>query len=175
MIKETQFSECGKYRYLLTRIWNDELPYAMCVGLNPSTAGSKDKNGNEKDDPTITRLIASLQYLGYGGLKMVNLFGLISSKPEALTAHPNPYGNNEFWISTTAYTVQDIIFCWGGFKQAEFMAKKMKATFPDAKCFGKNANGSPWHPLAMMYAGIQTNQCKLLKFKDAKLFTDIDR
>jgi hypothetical protein len=163
MIKSAEFSECGKYRYLLTRIWNDELPYAMCIGLNPSKAGS------EKDDPTIARLTSTLQYLNYGGLKMVNLFGLISSKPSALTECPDPLKDNEKWIATTAFTVQDIIFCWGSFKQAAYMAKKVIHTYPDGKCFGKSKDGSPWHPLAMMYAGIQTNQAKLVKYRPAKM------
>lgn len=29
-----EFSECGKYRYKLWRIWDDKLPLAMCIGLN---------------------------------------------------------------------------------------------------------------------------------------------
>ena len=47
--KEAHFSDCGKYRYYLMRQWSD-LPMAMVVGLNPSTADAED------DDPTISAL-----------------------------------------------------------------------------------------------------------------------
>ena len=45
------FSECRKYRYALCRIWDDSKPYAMFIGLNPSTADETE------DDPTIRRCI----------------------------------------------------------------------------------------------------------------------
>lgn len=158
MIKSAEFSECGKYRYVLTRIWHDSKKIAMCIGLNPSTANEG------HDDPTILRLISTLDILGYGGLKMTNLYGLISSKPEALQSCPDPLKENDKYLLTTAHTVQDIIFCWGTFKQAEYRARKVIQLFPDGKCFGKNKNGSPWHPLAMMYKGLKANQAKLTFF-----------
>jgi len=125
----------------------------MCIGLNPSKAGQAKKNGEEKDDPTITTLINVLQKLGYGGLKMTNLYGFITSKPSELSACPDPVGDNNNWLSTTAYGVQEIIFCWGAFPQAYYRAKVVKLMFPDAKCFGRTKGGSPVHPLELMYNG----------------------
>lgn len=164
MIKSSEFSECGKYRYLLSRVWDEKLPIAMCIGLNPSVAGSKKKDGTERDDPTITRLIATLNALGYGGLKMTNLYGFIASKPTKLFLSPNPVGLNDQWLQTTAYGVQQIIFCWGNFKGIEHRAKRVMEMFPSAKCFGKNANGSPWHPLAMMYSGMKYEDAQLIDY-----------
>lgn len=159
MIKSAEFSCCGKYRYLLTRIWDENLPVAMCIGLNPSKANK------QNDDPTVRLLIACLTQLGYGGLKMVNLFAYVSSSPSKLFAVPDNMGDNKSWVLTTAYSVQEIVFCWGSFKNTEYYAKQMMTLFPDAKCFGKNKNGSPWHPLAMMYAGIKSSEAVLSKFK----------
>lgn len=159
MIKSAEFSECGKYRYVLTRIWDDTQKYAMCIGLNPSKANSV------KDDPTIARLIRTLQQLGYGGLKMTNLHAYISSHPSALYDVPDTQNGNHEWLITTAHTVQDVIFCWGQFKQAQYRAKVMKQVFPDALCFGRNHDGSPWHPLAMMYAGVKVDDAKLQKYR----------
>ena len=49
--KGADFSNNGKHRYRLWRIWDETKPYALCIGLNPSTANS------EKNDPTINILI----------------------------------------------------------------------------------------------------------------------
>lgn len=165
IIRESTFSECGKYRYVLTRIWDDTKPFAMCIGLNPSKAGRKDKDGNEEDDATISLLIRHLRVLGYGGLKMVNLYAFISTKPRALFETPDPLGQNDMWIETTAHTVQDVIFCWGAFKNIEFRAKKMIQKLPDGLCFGKTKNGSPIHPLALMYNGVGSGEIKPTKYQ----------
>ncbi len=158
MIKSVEFSECGKYRYVLSRVWSED-PYAMCIGLNPSKADSID------DDPTIRILINSLQWLGYGGLKMVNLYALITPHPGELFAVPDSLGENDKWVEETAAKCKDVIFCWGTFKNIEFRSKKMIKAFPQALCFGYNANGSPWHPRALHYAGIRSHQTTLTKFK----------
>lgn len=41
-----------KYRYVLTRTFNEKLPMVAFVGLNPSTADDKE------DDPTINKCIS---------------------------------------------------------------------------------------------------------------------
>lgn len=165
MIKSSDFSACGKYRYLLTRVWDESKPVAMCIGLNPSTAGRIGKDGEEENDATINRLESCLKALGFGGLKMVNLYAIITSKPSKISECPDPMKGNELWLETTAYSVQEIIFCWGQFPQAAWRAKQVQKAFPDAKCFGKNKDGTPWHPLAMMYAGYKGNEATLIRYK----------
>jgi hypothetical protein len=140
MIREAIFSDCGKYRYLLVRVWNPELKPLVCFGLNPSTANA------ESDDPTIKNLVRLLQNEGYGSLYMMNLFALVSPYPDDLRTCPDPVKENDDWIAKICMG-QDVAFCWGNFKQAEYRAKKVKKMFNTAKCFGKNANGSPKHPL----------------------------
>lgn len=158
MIQSADFSTCGKYRYLLTRIWDEAGPMAMCIGLNPSNANA------EKNDPTIRLLIDRLDYLGYGGLRMVNLYAYISSKPKALFEVPDALGDNDLWISNAAANVGDVIFCWGDFKNISFRAKQMINQFPDAYCFGKSKSGAPIHPMALMYGGVKRNETSLTKF-----------
>lgn len=145
--KGAEFSPCGKYRYKLWRIWNTDLPLAMCIGLNPSTANA------DKDDPTINNLRRILTTLGYGGFYMMNLFAYISSKPEVLLTCPDPLGENDIKLEEVRELCKDVIACWGAFKQAEERMKQVLPRYPDAKCFGLNQNGTPWHPLAMMYNG----------------------
>lgn len=139
-----EFSACGKYRYKLWRIWNQNLPIAMCIGLNPSTANA------EKNDQTISYLLKMLSKLGYGGFYMMNLFAWISSRPDDLLTCADPVGENDHKLREVEAICDDVIVCWGAFKQAEKRINDVLPRFPKAKCFGKTANGSPIHPLAMM-------------------------
>jgi hypothetical protein len=151
MTKSAIFSECGKYRYLLSRDWSDG-KIAMCIGLNPSNANA------EKDDPTIRILIRTLKYLDFGGLRMVNLYAYISPKPSKLFEVADPQGLNDEWLITTAHGCQEIIFCWGQFKNIDYQARKVTEMFPSVKCFGKNKNGTPLHPMAIMWQGLKITQ-----------------
>jgi hypothetical protein len=157
MIKGAEFSECGNYRYALSRRWDDSLPLVMCIGLNPSTA-----NGLT-DDTTIENLTKLLAGYGYGGFYMMNLFAFISSNPDDLRACPDPVKENDAWLEKIRSEVNDVIFCWGAFPQAEYRARKIINTYPDALCFGKTAKGKPMHPLAATIW--QRSKCKLQKFK----------
>jgi hypothetical protein len=155
------FSEDNKHRYYLWRTWDKTKKIAMVIGLNPSTA-----NAN-KNDPTIERLNITLARLGYGGLMMMNLFTVISSDPEILLDEKVRQNENADLglIFGYALGVQEIIFAWGGFDQAKGRAKRVIELFVDAKCFGKNKDGSPWHPMAMMYAGLKPDSSKIQLFK----------
>ncbi len=162
--KQAVFSEDNTRRLVLTRLWKKSRKVALCVGLNPSTA-----NGST-DDPTIDLLTRTLSALGFGGLIMVNLFTHISSKPEDLLK-PGVMENEEADLGIIfgyALACQEIIFCWGKFEQAKGRAKKVIDFFTDAKCFGVNKDGSPWHPLYCFYAGLVAANTVLFKFKDHK-------
>lgn len=154
-----EFSSCGTYRYKLWRIWDQSLPKAMCIGLNPSTANCN------TNDQTINYLTRMLTKLGYGGFYMMNLFAYISSKPEALLTCDDPLGDNEKKLAEVEAMCSDVIVCWGNFKQAEERIKQVLPRYPHAKCFGRNKNGTPFHPLALMYNGTAKNP-QLINYHD---------
>lgn len=158
MEKGATFSDCGKYRYMLWRIWDNTLPMVMCIGLNPSTANA------DKDDTTITNLIKLLPEHGYGGFYMMNLFALISSKPEDLRVCPDPVKANDTYLYHLSMKCRDVIFCWGSFKQAAYRVKQVVSYFPNALCFGKTPKGHPLHPLAATIW--MKSKCKLQPFKN---------
>jgi len=153
-----EFSDCKKYRYSLWRIWDETKPLVMCIGLNPSTANSV------KTDPTITNLTKMLKLLGYGGFYMMNLFAFISSKPADLLTCEDAIGDNDKKMKEVSEKCSEVIVCWGNFKQADERIKQVLPNYPNAKCFGKTQSGKPFHPLAMMYAGL-TNEPKLSNYK----------
>ncbi len=158
-----EFSPDGKYRYKLWRIWDESLPLAMCIGLNPSTANAS------KNDQTISYLIKMLAKLGYGGFYMMNCWAFITSKPQNLKTNEMSDEWNNNTITVTAHKCKDVVFAWGGFKiiKEKGRDKELQSMFPNAKCFGKNKDGTPFHPLAMMPRnGRDPNNPELFLYND---------
>lgn len=162
IVSSAKFSDCGKYRYWLRRAWDGRLPDALCIGLNPSTANATD------NDATIRILISCLKKLGYGGFYMMNLFAIISSKPEILLTCEDPLGENDFHLNDVSLVCKDVIVCWGAFKQAEARIKEVLPKFPDALCFGFNKNGTPFHPRALNYIKGGLDAPTLTKYSTGK-------
>ncbi len=153
-----EFSNCGKYRYKLWRIWDENLPKVMCIGLNPSTA-----NAN-KNDATIRNLIGMLTKLGYGGFYMMNLFAWISPKPNDLLTCIDAIGENNDKLKQVESICDEVIVCWGDFKQAKSRINEVLPDYPNAKCFGVNKSGTPFHPRALTYIKGALASPKLLSY-----------
>lgn len=148
------FSECGRYRYWLTRTWNDKLPCCAFIGLNPSTADA------EKDDPTIHKCIEYARSWEFGSLLMLNLFGFRAIKPAYLWAlkarggdHIGLGGNKieHLPLYTVQFDAKKVIACWGKGQQ-EGRGRYVAETFAGRlDCLMKNEDGSPAHPLYLPY------------------------
>lgn len=157
-----EFSECGKYRYRLWRIWDESKPKAMCIGLNPSTANA------DKDDATISILKRMLPILGYGGFYMMNCWAFITSDPKKLMINPMSDEWNNNILTVTAASCVDVIFAYGSFKiiKQKGRDRELIKMFPNAKCFAKSKDGSPIHPLAMQERnGRNPNKPELIPYK----------
>jgi hypothetical protein len=98
---------------------------------------------------------------------MTNLYAMVSTDPKKLILDSPEEELNIAWLKTTAAQCQKTIYCWGGFKQAKPKAPIIQSLFPDGYCFGVSADGSPWHPLAMMYAGLKVGEAKLVRYAAA--------
>lgn len=84
--KAAQLSDCGTYRYRLSRHWDVTRAALVYVMLNPSTADA------EVDDQTIKRCMHYARREEFGGIEVLNLYALRSPYPAALWAHPDPVG-----------------------------------------------------------------------------------
>jgi hypothetical protein len=146
------FSECRKYRYTLWRIWDKEKPFLQVIGLNPSTA---DEN---KNDPTITRVIGFAKDWGYGGVYMTNLFSIRSTDPSILKEDIDLVMDNDKNILDVKSLCKDVLFAWGGFKPNK-RSIAVSNLFETAICLGLNNDGSPKHPLYI------SKKTKPVKFK----------
>jgi hypothetical protein len=79
-------SECGKYRYLLTRQVGFGDRTAAFIMLNPSTADAVN------DDPTIRRCIGLARRWGCGRLVVANLFAIRATDPAEVRKASDPVG-----------------------------------------------------------------------------------
>ena len=140
-------SECGRYRYVLTRGLNTPLRHVkpvLFIMLNPSTADAIE------DDPTIRRCIYFAEREGCTSLAVVNLFALRATNPNDLMVAENPEGaENNFHIAEQVkkHRLGLIIAAWGSNKFARFRADFVCKNFGPFLCLGRTKNGSPRHPL----------------------------
>jgi len=151
MISTAKLSECGTYRYSLTRVWDGSFRLLPFVMLNPSTADAL------QDDATIRRCCSFAQREGYGGIYVVNLFAYRATKPAVLmkvgaaVAIGSENAAEFRHMMGLAQVSSKVVCAWGANPLAETIgqdfvrrAQSMKA---DLFCLGKTTSGAPRHPL----------------------------
>ena len=142
MKTDAKLSDCRKYRYALWRTWDDSKPYAMVVGLNPSTADEIE------DDPTLIRCINFAKSWGYGGVCMANLFAFRATDPSDMKASSDPVGlENDMWLSTLSKGAGIVVAAWGNDGSYLGRSIEVKAALPNLHCMKMNKSGEPAHPL----------------------------
>lgn len=139
------FSDCGLYRYRLTREWDDRPPLVF-VMLNPSRADA------EVDDPTIRRCIGFAHDLGFGGMTALNLFALRTPHPAELKTATDPVGpENDAHLEALVHAGGTIIAAWGthGALRGRDLAFRNLAQSADKELLslGRTRAGQPRHPL----------------------------
>jgi hypothetical protein len=158
--KTAKLSDCGAYRFLLTRTWDDR-PVLLVVMFNPSTAD------HEVDDPTIILLCHIAAHNGYGGIVVCNGIPLRSSTPDAAIEMTR-------WDVSRDWHARDrlhqnlgilvgeveragaVLLAWGALAGRtdcwfENVLDEVRDALPDGVplyCLGKTKAGHPMHPMA---------------------------
>jgi len=149
MIKTAHISECGLYRYSLTRIW-DTRPHRVAnfIMLNPSTADA------DVDDRTIRRCIGFAKSFGCGRLVVTNLFAFRTKDPKELFKADDPIGpHNDPLSHALMYQRRGgfVVAAWGNNGTYRGRAKEVVTCAPlglRLHCLKINkATGQPAHPL----------------------------
>jgi hypothetical protein len=141
------FSACGRYRYLLTRTWDPDLPRICWIMLNPSTADA------EKLDPTNRRCLRFSQAWGYGGMAVVNLFALRATNPGLLYESDDPCGpDNLRYLQEAASRAGSVMVAWGAhgtYRGQSEIVRALLSAMPDVTAYhlGLTKGGQPRHPL----------------------------
>lgn len=138
-------SEDGRYRYLLSRIWDERLPRATFVMLNPSTADA------DTDDPTIRRCLRFAKSWRCGRFNVVNLYALRATDPRELWKVDKAQAvgpDNDYHLSTVVRRGLVTVAAWGANARPDRVAEIL--TLPDMDhlgCLGVTKDGAPRHPL----------------------------
>ena len=144
MNKTAILSDDRKHRYSLDRIWDNEKPFVLFIGLNPSTANEKN------DDPTIRRCMSFSKDWGYGGIRMVNLFSIRATDPKVMLNYDQPTDdNNDFYLLNSAACSGVIVCAWGNYGSHLGRDQKVKELLTGYRlmCFDITKKGQPKHPL----------------------------
>lgn len=161
-------SECGKYRYRLTRVLTDkrELTSQDLVSwilLNPSMADAS------LNDPTIRKIMGFSRRWGYHIVDVYNLFAFRETDPRKLFASMaeedyDPVGPENDLCLRTMTVNSPVVAAWGDawglartVQAGELLAERIKEAklvlnARLALCLGRTKNGSPRHPVRLPYA-----------------------
>lgn len=154
-------SPCGRFRYKLWRTWGPARPVLTFCMLNPSTAAGE----VESDDATVKKIQRIAARLGYGGIRVVNLFALRSRDPKALLAWEDPIGpGNDAAILAEAIAGNRIVCAWGSGTTGPMRRLIRERVLRVLRILGSYqlyalhecADGEPGHPLYLPDASTLT-------------------
>ena len=140
-------SECGQYRYLLTRdlLTISDTGPVVFVMLNPSTADATE------DDPTIRRCIGFAEGWGCDRLIVANLYAYRATKPADLWTADDPVGpENDQILKNLLINHPKIVCAWGANAKDQRVAEFVELANLYGRmllCLGRTKAGAPRHPL----------------------------
>jgi hypothetical protein len=150
ILRKAKFSIDKKHRYELSRHWDLSKSDILFIMLNPSIANE------DIDDATIKRLISFTREFKHGGFFVANLFTYITPYSKTLDTSIGLTKLNLKTIKNLVNKVDEVIYAWGNsIKEPQ----ELKNLVKNPKCFGKNLNGTPKHPLYL------SSNSKLIKFR----------
>lgn len=145
------YSDCERYRYLLTRVWEPAGRKALFVMLNPSTATEV------QNDPTVERCERRARTLGFGAFRVCNIFAWRDTDPRAMRAAADPVGaENDAAIAESCHWADQIVAAWGThgahLDRGPAVERLLRATGHPIYHLGLTKDGHPKHPLYIAYS-----------------------
>lgn len=145
------YSECEAYRYALTRVWDDTRRRVLFLMLNPSKATEV------ANDPTVERCERRARALGFGGMRVVNIFAFRATDPRDLKAAADPCGpDNDLAIREGVDWADEVIAAWGAhgahLGRGAAVAALLAAGGSAPVHLGLSKAGHPRHPLYIAYS-----------------------
>ncbi|MFY2824456.1 DUF1643 domain-containing protein [Ruegeria sp. MALMAid1280] len=144
------YSDCEKYRYSLTRVWDAGGRKALFVMLNPSTATEV------QNDPTVERCERRARALGFGAFQVTNIFAWRDTDPRKMRAAVDPVGpKNDAAILDGVEWADQVIAAWGThgahLDRGPAVETLLRGTGQPLFHLGLTKDGHPKHPLYIAY------------------------
>lgn len=144
------YSDCERYRYSLTRVWEPEGPRVMFVMLNPSTATEV------QNDPTVERCERRARALGFGAFRVTNIFAWRETDPKAMRRAADPVGpGNDAAILEGAAWADRVVAAWGAhgahLNRGPQVEALLRGAGAELHALGLSKGGHPRHPLYIAY------------------------
>ena len=144
------YSDCERYRYALTRVWDASGKRVMFVMLNPSKATEV------QNDPTIERCERRARTLGFGGFRATNIFAYRATDPRDMRVADAPEGPANMETLREGADWADTVICaWGTHgahrNQGPRVAEMLRRTGKPLYRLGLSKAGHPKHPLYIAY------------------------
>ncbi|MEM9437704.1 MAG: DUF1643 domain-containing protein [Pseudomonadota bacterium] len=144
------YSDCERYRYMLTRVWEPDGRKALFIMLNPSTATEV------QNDPTVERCERRARALGFGAFRVLNIFAWRDTDPKKMRAATDPVGpGNDAAILESLAWADQIIAAWGThgahLERGSAVAGMLRASGRPIYHLGLSKAGHPKHPLYIPY------------------------
>ena len=141
-----RFSRCRRWRTLLWRRWDQALPVANFLMLNPSTADEVQL------DPSCSRALRVAARWGFGGLIVTNLFAWRATDPDEMKATGDPVGRgNDAAILAAAREARLLVCAWGNHGahhgRSGRVVSLLRGAGIDLHVLKMNGGGEPAHPL----------------------------
>ena len=148
-VSEAVYSDCERYRYLLTRTWGQG-PKALFVMLNPSTATEV------QNDPTVERCQRRAVALGYGAFRVTNIFAFRATDPKVMRAEADPIGPANDAAILDSVSWADMVLCaWGNhglyLDRGAAVTTLLRQTKAPLFHLGLTGQSQPRHPLYVGY------------------------
>ena len=148
------FDRDRKYRYRLSRVWDQSLPRIVWCMLNPSTASAFDPTR------TLNKIIMDSRAWGYGAVEVVNLFAYRTPYPSELRLVADPVGlGNDEAIAAAVRHAERLVAAWGNHGTrvnpltSEPRYVEANRLFRQAgirpQCLRLTEQGQPGHPLRL--------------------------
>ena len=150
-VSVAEYSDCERYRYSLTRVWDTAGPRALFIMLNPSPATEV------QNDPTVERCERRARALGFGAFRVLNIFAYRATDPRDMRRAADPVGpGNDAAILAALPWADRVICAWGAHGAHLGRGPAVAAMLRAAGCrlhhLGLSKDGHPKHPLYIGYA-----------------------
>lgn len=145
------YSDCERYRYALTRVWDEGGSRVHFIMLNPSTATEV------QNDPTVERCERRARALGHGAFRVTNIFAWRDTDPRNMRAATDPVGPaNDAAILEGCDWADVIVAAWGThgahLNRGPAVLRLLAETGREVQHLGLTRAGHPRHPLYIAYA-----------------------